>query len=219
MIDSIQNIQPTHCIKVPCNPGSSGEQQPAVNGNGIKDTVRISEEGRKQAMGLATQSAITDEEDLSPEEKREVQALKRRDQEVRAHELAHMAAGSGVVIGGANYEYQRGPDGKMYAVGGEVKIDTSRENDPAQTIRKMQQVKRAALAPAQPSGQDRSVAAQASQIEAEARIELTKAKAEASKEVDASHHATGSDSTGAVSPTSPTAYNPAMRGTNLKIVV
>jgi hypothetical protein len=70
----------------------------------------------------------------------------------------------------------------MYAVGGEVKIDTSRERDPQDTIRKMQQVKRAALAPAQPSGQDRSVAARASQIEAEARIELLKQKEEATKE-------------------------------------
>ena len=58
-----------------------------------------------------------------------------------------MAAGAGLVMGGANYQYQRGPDGKMYAVGGEVKIDTSREKDPKDTIDKMQQVKRAALAP------------------------------------------------------------------------
>jgi len=81
-------------------------------------------------------------------------------------------------MGGANYRYQRGPDGKMYAVGGEVKIDTSREKDPQDTVTKMQQVRRAALAPAQPSSQDRSVAARASQIEAEARAELLKENAE-----------------------------------------
>lgn len=66
----------------------------------------------------------------------------------------------------------------MYAVGGEVKIDTSKENDPQATIRKMQKVKRAALAPAQPSATDRNVAAKASQMEMEARIELAKEKAE-----------------------------------------
>ena len=107
---------------------------------------------------------------------RETDKLKQKDQELKAHERAQMAAGAEVVKGGAIYQYQRGPDGKMYAVGGEVKIDTSREKDPEATIRKMQQVKRAALAPAQPSGQDRSVAARASQIEAEARIELSKKK-------------------------------------------
>ncbi|MEJ2153906.1 MAG: putative metalloprotease CJM1_0395 family protein [Desulfobacteraceae bacterium] len=42
---------------------------------------------------------------------------------------------------------------------------------PDATIRKMQQIRRAALAPAQPSGTDRAVAAQAAQIEAQARME------------------------------------------------
>jgi hypothetical protein len=111
---------------------------------------------------------------LTESEEREVQRLKRRDREVRAHERAHMAAGAGVVQSGANFTFTRGPDGKMYAVGGEVKIDTSAENDPDQTIRKMQQVKRAALAPAEPSGTDRAVAARAGQIEARARQEKTR---------------------------------------------
>ena len=56
-------------------------------------------------------------------------------EQVKSHERAHLSAGAGLVVGGANYQYQRGPDGKMYAVGGEVKIDTSRENDPEGTIR------------------------------------------------------------------------------------
>ncbi len=93
-----------------------------------------------------------------------------------------MAAGAGVVMGGANYQYEHGPDGKMYAVGGEVKIDTSKENTPQATISKMQKVKRAALAPAQPSAQDRSVAAKADRIEAEARIELQEQRAKEAKE-------------------------------------
>ena len=48
-----------------------------------------------------------------------------------------MAAGAGVVQGGASFTYQRGPDGQMFAVGGEVKIDTSAESDPDQTIGKI----------------------------------------------------------------------------------
>lgn len=219
MIDNIQNIQSTNCINAPCSPRPGGRPETAANEKGIEDTVRISKEGREQAMGLATQSAITGGEDLTPEQKREVEQLKKGDQEVKSHERAHMAAGSGVVIGGANYEYQRGPDGKMYAVGGEVKIDTSRENNPAQTIRKMQQVRRAALAPAQPSAQDRSVAAHASQVEAEARTELAKARAEETTKENAPDHGTGSDSTGAISPATPTSYNPNLRGTNINIIV
>jgi hypothetical protein len=58
----------------------------------------------------------------------------------------------------------------MYAVGGEVQIDTSPAGSPEATIRKMQQIRRAALAPSQPSGTDRAVAAQASQIETQARM-------------------------------------------------
>jgi len=111
---------------------------------------------------------------LSEEKKQQVQQLKQRDQEVRAHERAHMASGAGLVQGGASFTFQRGPDGRMYAVGGEVKVDTSAESDPGQTIRKMQQVKRAALAPAEPSGADQAVAAQASQVEAQARQEKGK---------------------------------------------
>jgi hypothetical protein len=219
MIENIQHTSQPDCAYAPCRPRSGGEQRPAANRTGNEDTVRISDEARKQANGLAARSAVTGAGDLSPEQKREVEQLKKRDQEVKAHERAHMAAGSGVVIGGANYEYQRGPDGKMYAVGGEVKIDTSRENEPAQTIRKMQQVKRAALAPAQPSAQDRRVAAQASQVEAEARIELAKANAEASKAEDASDRAPGSVLTVATSPASPTSYNRDLRGSNINITV
>ena len=143
------------------------------------DRVRISQEGRDKLKASANQlSPNSTAEELSPEQKQEVEKLKKRDQEVKAHENSHKSAGAGIVQGGATYQYQRGSDGRMYAVGGEVKIDTSRENSPEATIRKMQQVKKAALSPSQPSGQDRSVAAQASQIEAEARAELTKKNTE-----------------------------------------
>lgn len=44
---------------------------------------------------------------------------------MRAHEQAHKTAAGGLAQGGATFEYQTGPDGKQYAVSGEVKIDTS----------------------------------------------------------------------------------------------
>ncbi len=105
-----------------------------------------------------------DSQELSEEEKREVQELKQRDREVRAHEMAHMAAGGGLVQGGASYTYQRGPDGRSYAVGGEVSISISSEATTEATIAKARRVAQAAMAPANPSSQDRMVAARASRM-------------------------------------------------------
>ena len=104
-------------------------------------------------------------------QQKEIEALKARDQEVRAHEQAHQGAG-GQYAASPSFTLSPGPDGKRYATGGAVQIDiTPVAGDPAATIRKMQQVRSAALAPAEPSGQDRSVAAKASQLEAKARGE------------------------------------------------
>jgi hypothetical protein len=115
--------------------------------------------------------------ELTSEEQNEINKLKSRDQEVRAHEMAHVAAGGQYVRGSAQYEYQTGPDGKRYAVGGEVSIDTAEVPDnPQATITKMQVVQKAALAPADPSSQDRAVAAQAAQNQASAQQESMKTK-------------------------------------------
>ena len=184
MINSIDNLKSTICRTGPCAPQRSEHEQTGVkHGSLSADTVQISREGHDQLRASDKQSdpnlAV---EELSPEQSQVVEKLKKRDQEVKAHEKAHAAAGAGIVQGGATYQYQRGPDGKMYAVGGEVKIDTAPERDPEDTIRKMQQVRKAALSPTQPSAQDRSVAAQASQIEAEAKAELTKKNTEGIKD-------------------------------------
>ena len=102
-----------------------------------------------------------------------IRQLKARDAEVKAHEAAHAAVG-GQLAGSPSYSFQRGPDGVRYAVGGEVPIDVSKvPGDPQATLEKMQLVQRAALAPAEPSTQDRRVAALAAQQAAEARAELS----------------------------------------------
>lgn len=111
-------------------------------------------------------------QDLSPEDRRELERLKRRDREVRNHEQAHASVG-GQHAGPPQYSYERGPDGRLYATEGEVSIDVSPiPGNPEATLRKMQQVRRAALAPAQPSAQDRRVAALADRRAAEARREI-----------------------------------------------
>lgn len=109
---------------------------------------------------------------LTDEEEAVVRDMAGADREVRRHEQAHAAAG-GAHAGAPSYQYEQGPDGKRYAVSGEVSIDTSPvQGDPKATIAKMQQVKAAANAPAQPSGQDRAVSAAATAISQQAQAEL-----------------------------------------------
>ncbi|MFP4369926.1 MAG: putative metalloprotease CJM1_0395 family protein [Bacteroidota bacterium] len=133
----------------------------------------------KEASKTEKSSNDTSANELSDKEKQQVKELKKRENEVRAHEMAHIAAGGGLVRGGASYDYSIGPDGRRYITGGEVKIDMSPvPGDPEATIRKMQQVRSAALAPADPSPQDRSVAMKATQTEMKARAELAEERSE-----------------------------------------
>ncbi|MCX8164338.1 MAG: protein-glutamate O-methyltransferase [Aquificaceae bacterium] len=102
---------------------------------------------------------------------RALQQLRLIEQKVKAHEMAHKAVG-GPYAGAVQYSYTYGPDGKLYITGGEVSIDLSEESSPEDTIKKMQVVRAAALAPADPSPQDYRVAMQATMKEMKARLEL-----------------------------------------------
>lgn len=110
--------------------------------------------------------------ELTPAQQAQVAKLQQTDQKVRAHESAHLAAGNGVVTSGARFEYTVGPDGKRYAVGGEVSIDTAKEDEPKANIDKGQRIQRAALAPAEPSSQDYRVAAVGAQLVADGYRDL-----------------------------------------------
>lgn len=115
---------------------------------------------------------------MAPEEIQQVEQLKQSDREVRQHEMAHQIAG-GAYTGGASYEYEVGPDGKRYAVAGEVPIDYGPvPNDPQATVEKMQTVIAAAMAPADPSPKDYQVAAQARQYLLEAKLEASMQRSE-----------------------------------------
>lgn len=123
-----------------------------------------------QPPGGAVERPAAQAEQLRQEQ--QIASLASRDREVRSHEQAHAAVG-GAYAGAPSYSYKRGPDGKTYVVGGEVGIDVSPiPGDPQATLRKMEVVQRAALAPAEPSAQDRSVAAQAQAQASQARAEL-----------------------------------------------
>lgn len=133
-----------------------------------------------------------DELELTEEELEMIEELKRRDLEVRTHEQAHLAAAGDLAIGGPTYEYQRGPDGKRYAVGGQVNIDVSEvPNDPEATVVKAGRIKRAALAPAEPSAQDRRIASRADAMKSSAQAEIRQEALEGSDTDDSSGNDAG----------------------------
>lgn len=146
------------------------KQQDSQNdGNGQKEESNENQQQRN-------------EQELDLEQQTQVRQLQNRDREVRAHEQAHASVG-GNLAGAPNLNFTTGPDGKRYAVSGDVAIDISPvANDPAATIRKLEQVQRAALAPANPSSQDRRVASRAASSANQARAELNIERLEESKE-------------------------------------
>lgn len=117
-------------------------------------------------------TAIKSKDKLTPEQQQELAKLKARDAEVRAHEQAHKAAAAGINASAPSYDFQTGPDGKKYAVGGEVTISFSSSGDPETDIANAEIMKASALAPADPSSQDRAVAQNADKIIAQAKEKL-----------------------------------------------
>lgn len=148
--------------------------QPAATDSGTDSPNRVVDgDGASRDSARPQRSERDNPQGLEDSELQELADLKARDREVRAHEAAHQAVG-GQYAGSISYVYERGPDGAQYAVGGEVSIDTSPvQGDPQATIEKMRVVRAAALAPAEPSPQDRAVAAEAMQLMLQAQTELS----------------------------------------------
>ena len=156
---------------------TDSEKQRSLSG----DILDLSGQSKPKSLEKSekAESPAKSPNNLTPEEQAQVEKLKARDAEVRTHEATHLAAAGQYAKGGPKFVYQTGPDGKQYAIGGSVSIDVSPvSGDPQATLQKAQQVRSAALAPAEPSGQDQKVAAAASQMEAEARLQLAREKAE-----------------------------------------
>jgi hypothetical protein len=153
---------------------SSGALGQIQESRAVKGDKKTSSEGQSEE---SEEDAYAAPQELTPEEKAEVADLKTRDREVKAHEAAHKAAAGGLA-GSPSYTYETGPDGKRYAVGGEVSVHSGSSSDPAQALRDAEAIKRAAEAPASPSSQDRAVAAAASadiaRLTEEVREEKTK---------------------------------------------
>lgn len=144
----------------------------------LEELTRLRKEAGLSAAPKDLEAEVAADDETSAEGIDEVvKKFEARNREVLAHEASHMAAAGVYARGGASYTYQTGPDGKRYAIGGEVSIDMSPvPGNPQATINKMMAIRAAAISPSDPSSQDMSVAAAASQIEAAARAQLNQAK-------------------------------------------
>ena len=171
-LSRVTNAIPTEAIQA-----KEDEQARRVAGAEDKSGSRASDDAGKDA---ASHNGAGLDAELSEEEKAQVRELQQTEREVIAHEAAHQAA-AGQFGGGVSYSYTQGPDGKSYITGGEVPIQMKQGATPEETLRNMQQVQRAALAPADPSGQDRKVAARAAALAAKAQSEIASQKTQGSQ--------------------------------------
>jgi hypothetical protein len=101
-----------------------------------------------------------------------VEQLKSRDKEVRAHEAAHSTNPELIKIGSSQFDYTIGPDGKAYATGGKVTLSTGNSRTPEEALSKAEALKKAAMAPGEPSSQDFQTLNAAVAMEFEARNQI-----------------------------------------------
>ncbi|QKJ23145.1 putative metalloprotease CJM1_0395 family protein [Poseidonibacter lekithochrous] len=87
---------------------------------------------------------------------RVLEKFKTLDAQTKAHEQQHAAAGD--TKGAISYNYQTGPDGKLYATGGHVRLDTSIPQDEEAALAKLDKLANAAGAPSELSGADAAIA-------------------------------------------------------------
>jgi hypothetical protein len=131
-----------------------------------------------------------DSDELSEEDQRKIEELKKIDKKVHTHEQAHLSAAGGYARGGASYDYVTGPDGNRYANAGHVNLDVSKEKTPEATIKKANVIQKAALAPADPSPSDRQIATDAAKMATEAQKELAEEKKNKSTKTTAAKNST-----------------------------
>lgn len=174
-------------------PGNTDAVEADAVGKSSSSKVAATDGSTATNSTSSNQAASTQSAQNEVQVQQVITQLKLRDREVKIHEQAHLAAAGGYATSSASFVYQVGPDGKRYAIGGEVGIDISPvAGDPQATIQKAMVVRSAALAPAEPSSQDIKVASQAVQMMAQARAELAAQQSQGSSE-DSESETTESD--------------------------
>jgi hypothetical protein len=178
---SVQSSYPAFAGRAGASSASADDQaaKRAREADAPRATSTETDSSGTSAGASSSAASATPGTQLTLQEERLLEQLRQTDRQVRAHEQAHMAAGAGLVRAGVSFSYATGPDEKRYAVGGEVSIDVSRASTPQDTLVKARQIRAAALAPADPSAQDQSVAAQAASMESQARAEIAVQQREA----------------------------------------
>lgn len=142
----------------------------AVAGGVSRAEYRQARETSEEQDGVTAAGAALGSADLDPVEKATVAQLQSRDSAVRQEERAHAAA-AGPYGSAPQYEYQIGPDGKAYAIGGHVDVGVSMTGSAADRDRALATLQNAALAPNAPSGADMAAFRQASLQRATAKAD------------------------------------------------
>lgn len=144
-------------IAGPAKPDRSG---PSPTGETLS-SLRAELADAVRQRDLAKPAIARTPDKLAPEDRTTVEHLRQRDAQVRQEENAH-AGGAGSLAGPISYSYQRGPDGRQYAVGGSVPITIrSVTGDPDEARRLGGKLAAAALAATNPSAADLAAASRA----------------------------------------------------------
>lgn len=114
---------------------------------------------------------------LSTDQLKDVKKKREFDKALTKHEEDHHEVAADLARSGPLYETEVGADGETYRKSGKVMIDTGTEEDDERTVKKMRQVRAAALAPdgnqlAPLSEQDKKVAGEATEKESKAQKRL-----------------------------------------------
>lgn len=168
---SLNNISSSYTIKLNDEESLQFRKEKIQKSPDEEKKDELKELQNKQSIKSAASQELTEGEEQL------VKDLSTRDAEVRAHESAHQAAGGGMT-GAASFTYQQGPDGKMYAIGGEVSISMKTGSTPEETIANARQIATAAMAAGDPSPQDFAVASSARIMEIKAQQQLTREQQE-----------------------------------------
>ncbi|MFZ2959902.1 MAG: putative metalloprotease CJM1_0395 family protein [Candidatus Ozemobacteraceae bacterium] len=142
----------------------------------------IAESAQKTNSKLSGSSKDTKSADNKNDrsQKTRLEELERQDAYIRMAIDARSLQLKPGMQGLPTYEFVRGPDGKQYAVSGELPLNVEKvQGDPEATIQNAQNIRRVALSSPSPAPGDRMAAIEASRIEYEARLELARKQSSA----------------------------------------
>lgn len=101
-------------------------------------------------------SRVTSNENYDEKDyERVLSRYKQSDAQIRLHEQTHSAASS--YASTPDYDYSVGPDGKLYATGGEVRVDTSIPKDKEAAAHKLSEIDNISSAPNDLSAADAQI--------------------------------------------------------------